>query len=182
MPCQRACGRCCLRCPSPHRGGSAPGIVATGIRAIGRRQETHNATRRFITERERTRLPACEALAEAFQDEATVRLFEDLCEIDLIGCYLRIEYCLDGPGFWLEPHTDIGAKQLTLLITLSLHPEAEGWGTDLLDPAHRLVGRTSGRFNSGLLFIPDATIWHDFAPRPIRGIRRSLIVNYVGPE
>jgi hypothetical protein len=30
-----------------------------------------------------------------------------------------LELCLDTDGFWLEPHTDIGAKKLTLLISLS---------------------------------------------------------------
>ena len=33
--------------------------------------------------------------------------------------HLRIEYCLDTDGFWLEPHTDIGAKLFTMLVYLS---------------------------------------------------------------
>ena len=146
------------------------------------RRETHNASRLFVSEEVRARVPACDALAGAFQDEATVGLIEDLCGIDLSGCLLRIECCLDTAGFWLEPHTDIGAKRLTLLIYLSLHPDAETWGTDLLDGQGRLVGRASGAFNTGLTFVPGADTWHGFAPRPIAWVRRSLIVNYVGPE
>ncbi len=146
------------------------------------RRETNNASRLFVSEDARARLPACAVLAEAFQDEATVGLIGDLCGVDLTGSFLRIECCLDTAGFWLEPHTDIGAKRLTLLIYLSLHPDAANWGTDLLDGAGRLVGRASGAFNTGLVFVPGADTWHGFAPRPIAGVRRSLIVNYVGPE
>ena len=34
-------------------------------------------------------------------------------------------------------------------------------------------------FDGGLIFIPVTDTWHGFAPRPIRGVRKSLIVNYV---
>ncbi len=146
------------------------------------RRETHNAQRLFVTEAARAALPACAALAEAFQDEATAGLIGDLTGADLTGCSLRIECCLDTDGFWLEPHTDIGAKRFTMLVYLSHHPDAATWGTDLLDAAGAIVGRASGAFNTGLVFIPGADTWHGFAPRPIAGMRRSLIVNYVGPE
>jgi hypothetical protein len=33
-----------------------------------------------------------------------------------------------------------------------------------------------------LIFIPAADTWHGFHRRPINGVRRSLIVNYVKPE
>ncbi|MDE2582211.1 MAG: 2OG-Fe(II) oxygenase [Rhodospirillales bacterium] len=152
------------------------------IRDTNGRRETHNASRLFVTESARAGLPACAALAEAFQDEATVGLIEDMCGVDLAGTSLRIECCLDTAGFWLEPHTDIGAKRFTMLIYLSLHEDAESWGTDLLDAGGKLVARASGGFNTGLVFVPGADTWHGFAPRPIAGVRRSLIVNYVGPE
>ena len=153
---------------------------ATGETA-GRR-ETRNAERQFVTEAARARLPACAALAEAFQDEATVALIADLTGADLTDACLRIEYCLDQAGFWLEPHTDIGAKRFTMLIYLSRHPDAEAWGTELMDAAGTVLGRASGAFNAGLVFVPAADTWHGFTPRPLAGIRRSLIVNYVGPE
>ena len=152
------------------------------IAATQGRRETHNAQRRFVTEATRAALPGCAALAEAFQDEATIGLIGDLTGTDLTGASLRIECCLDTEGFWLEPHTDIGAKRFTMLIYLSRHPDAASWGTDLLDAAGTVLGRASGTFNTGLVFIPAADTWHGFAPRPIAGVRRSLIVNYVGPE
>src|SRR4051812_26523930 len=46
------------------------------------------------------------------------------------GCYLRIEYGLDLDGFWLEPHTDLGVKALTLLVQLPGEGQAE-LGTDI---------------------------------------------------
>lgn len=146
------------------------------------RRETRNAERQFVTEAARASLPACAALAEAFQDEATVTLIADLTGANLTGTFLRIEYCLDRPGFWLEPHTDIGAKRFTMLIYLTRHPDAETWGTELMDAAGAVLGRASGAFNTGLVFVPAADTWHGFTRRPFSGIRRSLIVNYVGPE
>jgi hypothetical protein len=146
------------------------------------RRETHNTTRIFMSESNRARHSVCETLAESFQDEATVALLEDVCGRALAGSYLRVEYCLDTDGFWLEPHTDIGAKLFTMLVYLSDHPDAATWGTDILDAGHHVVGHSSGAFNTGLIFLPATDTWHGFAPRPIRGVRRSLIINYVKPE
>ncbi len=152
---------------------------AAGIGDTEGKRETHNALRRFITPQERERFPTCAMLAGALQDRETAALIETVCGRSLSGTYLRIEYCLDTDGFWLEPHTDIAAKQFTMLVYLSRHPDAEDWGTDLLDAQHRVVGRASGRFNGGLIFLPALDTWHGFARRPLAGVRRSLIINYV---
>ena len=156
---------------------NAPAIADTN----GRR-ETHNSTRIFVSEANRARYPVCDRLAETFQDEAMIAFLQDLCDVPLAGSSLRIEYCLDTGGFWLEPHTDIGAKLFTMLIYLSDHPDAENWGTDIFDADHNLVKRASGAFNTGLIFVPGPNTWHGFTPRKINGLRRSLIVNYVKPE
>ena len=150
---------------------------------LGKR-ETHNAARMFVSEANRALHPACETLGRIFQDDATIALLEDVCGRTLTGTYLRIEHCLDTDGFWLEPHTDIGAKVFTMLVYLSDHEDAENWGTDILspEPPHELVARTPGSFDSGLIFLPAADSWHGFERRPIRGVRRSLIINYVKPE
>jgi hypothetical protein len=148
---------------------------------LGRR-ETHNASRLFVSPANRRRFGTCAALAEAFQDEATTALLEDVCEVTLGGSFLRIEYCLDTDGFWLEHHTDIGAKLFTMVVYLSDQPEAEDWGTDIMDSSGKVLLRSSGAFNTALVFVPAADTWHGFARRPIAGVRRSLIVNYVKPE
>lgn len=145
------------------------------------KRETHNASRLFVAPQNRHRFAACARLADAFQDEATIALLEDMCDTRLAGGFLRIDYCLDTANFYLEPHTDIGAKLFTMLVYLSDHPDAEDWGTDIMDAQGTVLGRASGAFNTGLIFIPAADTWHGFVRRPIRGVRRSLIVNYVTP-
>jgi hypothetical protein len=143
------------------------------------RRETMNGTRLFFDPALREATPAVETLAAIFQDPNTVGELEFLTGAELAGTSLRIEYCLDTEGFWLEPHTDIAAKRFTLLIYLSDAPGAEAWGTDLLDGEGRLVDRPKAWPNSAVAFIPAADTWHGFAPRPIDGVRRTLIVNYV---
>jgi hypothetical protein len=157
-------------------------FTASAIADTKGRRETHNGLRQFITPSAREAFPACAMLAASLQDRATTALLGAVCARSLAGSYLRIEYCLDTAGFWLEPHTDIAAKLLTMLIYLSTHPDAENWGTDLLDERYHPVGRASGRFNSGLVFLPAADTWHGFAPRPLADVRRSIIINYVTPD
>lgn len=146
------------------------------------KRETYNARRIFVSPENQDRYPACAELAEAFQNDATVGLLEDMTGAKLEGSSLRIECCLDTDGFWLEPHTDIGAKLLTLLVYLSDHPDAVDWGTDVMDREGHVLARAPGTFNEGLLFVPGSETWHGFTRRPIRGVRKSLIVNYVKPE
>jgi hypothetical protein len=154
----------------------------SGIGDTSGKRETRNSRRIFFSESNRERFVACDVLADAFQDDATVGLLEDLCGIPLEGGFLRIEYCLDTDGFWLEPHTDIGAKLLTFLIYLSDDPAAKDWGTDIMDAEGHVLSRARGTANHGLIFVPGANTWHGFARRRIIGVRRSLIVNYVKPE
>jgi hypothetical protein len=169
-----------------------PADVCAGIDAIpvappkiddtrGKR-ETHNSSRLFFNKVYRARYPVCEAIGEEFQSLAIVDRIERLCEARLRESYLRVEYCLDTEGFWLEPHTDIGVKLFTMLIYLSAEPGAEAWGTDLYDTNLNLVATAPYKRNAGLIFIPGGDTWHGFRRRPIHGVRRSLIVNYVKPE
>jgi hypothetical protein len=148
---------------------------------LGKR-ETHNSARIFFSGDTLQRFAVCADIAAAFQDKTMVGALEASCGEPLHGTSLRIEYCQDGAGFWLEPHTDIGAKRFTMLIYLSRGPGSAEWGTDVYDAAHHRVGRAPGDFGSGLIFIPGSDTWHGFERRPIVGVRRSLIVNYVVPE
>jgi hypothetical protein len=148
---------------------------------LGKR-ETHNSARVFFSAKKRARYPVCEAISAAFQSAPVVERIERLCDAKLGGGYVRVEYCLDGEGFWLEPHTDIGAKMFTLLVYLSSEPGSEAWGTDILDSNLNLVAVAPYKRNAGLIFIPGGDTWHGFRRRPMNGVRRSLIVNYVKPE
>ncbi len=146
------------------------------------KRETHSATRIFFAAENRARFDVCRELAAALQDEATIRKLEGTCGAALKGGFLRIEYCQDTAGFWLEPHTDIGVKLFTMLVYLSTDPGSEKWGTDIFDENLNHVATAPYQFNWGLIFIPGANTWHGFRKRPINGVRRSLIVNYVKGE
>ncbi len=156
---------------------AAPVIADT----LGKR-ETSNSLRVFFSPEMRARFPVCAALAAALQRQAVVARLAARCATPLAGSFLRIEYCQDTDGFWLEPHTDIGAKLFTMLIYLSDAPGSAGWGTDLMTPDGAVLATAPYRANSGLIFVPGGDTWHGFRRRPITGVRRSLIVNYVKPE
>ena len=146
------------------------------------KRETHNSTRLFFGAPQRAEFPVCDMVASALQDRAVIGSLEACCDIALDGAFLRIEYCQDCDGFWLEPHTDIGAKLFTMLIYLSEEEGCASWGTDLMTQAGEVLATVPYRADTGLIFIPGHDTWHGFRKRPIRGIRRSLIVNYVKPE
>jgi hypothetical protein len=110
------------------------------------RRETHNASRVFFDTVLQAAHPRCAEVARAFQDPATIRRLNTMCGVALDGASLRIEFCQDVEGFWLEPHTDIGVKRFTMLVYLSTGPGSEAWGTDIYDadrtrvatvPSHR---------------------------------------------
>lgn len=146
------------------------------------RRETHNSVRTFFSIENRERFPVCRDLAEVLQSGTTVRKVEETFDIDLAGSFLRIEYCQDRDGFWLEPHTDIAAKLLTVQVYVSAEPGARDWGTDLYDRHGGLAVTVPYEFNCGFGFVPGKDTWHGFRRRPIDGVRRSVIINYVRPE
>ncbi len=144
------------------------------------KRDSHNDVRQFASVENRRRFPVLEAIATSFQDPAVVQAVETTFAIDCTGSYLRIEYCQDRDGFWLEPHVDIKEKLITLQIYLNIGDDAVGLGTDLYDMDKRPVTRSDGRLGSSFAFLPKQPgSWHGFERRPIGGIRRSLIVNYV---
>jgi hypothetical protein len=166
-----------------------PEAVATAIPALpfsppaiddtAGKRETHNSTRLFFSPEARQRFAVCAAVSEALQRRDVVDALGARCGAHLAGSFLRIEYCQDTAGFWLEPHTDIGAKRFTMLVYLSAEPGCADWGTDLMNAAGEVVATAPYRANHGLIFLPGSDTWHGFRKRPILGVRRSLIVNYV---
>lgn len=164
------------------RGIDALPFAPPAIDETAGRRETHNSTRQFFGVAERAQFPVCRELTQALQSQRVVHEIETLCAIRLRGSFLRVEYCQDTEGFWLAPHTDIGAKRFTMLIYLSAGPGCAGWGTDLCNPDGSLFATMPYQRNEALIFVPGADTWHGFHRRSIAGVRRSLIVNYVGPE
>ena len=146
------------------------------------RRETFNGSRTFFSPEVRARHPVAEAVAGGFQDPRVVAALQRLTRAPLTAAYTRVEYCQDRDGFWLEPHLDISAKKMSLIAYLSQAPGSEDWGTDIYGPDLEPLGRCSAHWKSAFLFIPGADTWHGFEPRRIDGVRKSLIVNYVGQE
>lgn len=148
------------------------------------RREANNSTRVYFSPENQNRYAVVRQVAQAFNDAQVRGGLESLTGVDLGPGSLRIEYCQDADGFWLEPHVDIPVKLFTMLVYLSDDPALRDAGTDIYDesPEHKLVASVPYELNAGLIFIPGKTTWHGFGRRPIKGVRRSIIINYVGPS
>jgi hypothetical protein len=156
------------------------GLAVSPAQLTGRsgRRELHNATRRYLAGAMLADHPVAAQVAEAFQSVRVSKTLMTLTGARLLGTYLRIEYAMDVEGFWLEPHTDLGVKALTVFLQLGL-PGQQGLGTDLYAGPDQWAERIPFGWNTALMFVPSDRSWHGFEPRPILGIRRSIIVNYV---
>jgi hypothetical protein len=149
-----------------------------GQGASGRR-EYCNDERIYFDAANMARFPVMRCVAEALQSPHVAGAVHDAFSAPADRTYLRIEYALDTDGFWLEPHTDLGVKKFTCFIYIE---GAGDLGTDIYADAQTLAYRVPFAPNSALAFVPGAETWHGFVPRRIAGLRRSLIVNYVGAE
>ena len=106
------------------------------------RRETHDGARLSIGREQIARHAVCAQLARALQSPEATR------------ASLRVEYCLDTDGFWLEPHADIGAKLSAMLIYLSGEPGCEARGAGILDADMNPVASAPYRRDGGLSSIP----------------------------
>ena len=154
-------------------------VRAPALEGVSGRRELHNDTRSYADEENMARFPVMKAVAEALQSTEVVRVLAETYDAPIDDTFLRLEYALDTDGFWLEPHTDLGVKKFTCLIYLSDGPGHETLGTDIYASKEEHVGRTPFIPNSAMVFVPSDRTWHGFEKRPIAGVRKSLILNYV---
>jgi hypothetical protein len=154
---------------------------APELAGVSGRRELHNDTRSYFAGEVLGDHEVARRVASAFQSPRVVAAFAKRTGAKLAGTYLRIEYAADQDGFWLEPHTDLGVKALTLLIQLPAEGQ-EDLGTDLYAAPGAWADRAAFAWNGALLFEPSNNTWHGFEPRRIAGVRRSVIVNYVTGE
>jgi hypothetical protein len=155
---------------------------APNLEGVSGKRELHNATRTYFDQGHRQEFPVCEAVSQAFFGQALVSHFSSFFSINLADTYLRIEFAQDIDGFWLQPHTDLGVKLFTMLLYLSTDPTHVDLGTDIYDEQQNWVSRSPFYSNNALVFIPSENTYHGFEARPIRGVRKSLIINYVTEE
>lgn len=156
-------------------------VTPVDLSGVSGRRELHNDQRSYFAGEVFDRHSVALEVAEAFQAPAVVQAFMTLTGADLTGTFLRIEYALDTDGFWLEPHTDLGVKAISLLLQLG-RPGQEGLGTDLYFGPDAWAETVPFGWNTALLFVPSTDSWHGLRRRPIAEVRRSVIVNYVTDE
>jgi hypothetical protein len=155
---------------------------APSLGGVSGKREVHNATRKYFDAENRAKFPIVRAVADALQDERVTGAVERVFGTQLDGSYLRIEYAQDTDGFWLEPHTDLGVKLFTFLLYLSTDASHANLGTDIYDAEKRHVGRSPFACNAAMVFVPSGVTYHGFEPRKIKGVRKSVIINYVTNE
>ena len=155
---------------------------APALGGVSGKRELHNATRKYFDVENRATFPVVEAFAQAFQSREVTGLVERHFGTRLGGTYLRLEYAQDTDGFWLEPHTDLGVKVFTMLLYLSKEKSHADLGTDIYDGEKRHIGRSPFVPNGAMAFVPGSDTYHGFEARPIEGIRKSIIINYVTNE
>ncbi len=153
-----------------------------GVGGLSGKREYHNDTRHYIDQNNIAAHPAAATLANAFQAPRMVRAVETFFETEIDGTFLRIEYAQDTAGFWLEPHTDLGVKRLSLLIYLPNGEGQDDLGTDIYSADKSWAKRAPFTPNSALGFVPGDNTYHGFEKREIKGVRKSLILNYVTTE
>jgi hypothetical protein len=152
------------------------------LHGLSGKRELHNDQRHYFDAANMARFDACAAVAEAFQSADVVEAVERATGADLSGSYVRVEYAQDTDGFWLEPHTDLGVKRFTMLIYLADGESQADLGTDIYVDRDTWAKRSAFRDNCALVFVPGANTWHGLERRPIAGVRRSVIMNYVTDE
>ena len=149
------------------------------LAGVSGKRELHNDQRHYFNAPTNARLPICATIAEAFQSATVAQAIERHTGAKLAGSSLRLEYAQDTDGFWLEPHTDLGVKTFTMLIYLDGGEGQTDLGTDIYRDRETWAKRTPFTPNTALVFVPSDTTWHGLARRPIQGVRRSVIMNYV---
>jgi hypothetical protein len=152
---------------------------APDLHGVSGKRELHNESRQYFDAANNARYPVCDALARLFQAPQTVRVLQDATGASLTGTNVRIEYALDTDCFWLQPHTDLGVKKITILYYLPDGPDQEDLGTDLYSDADTWAGRAPFKWNTALVFVPNGHTFHGFERRNIPRLRRSVIINYV---
>jgi hypothetical protein len=155
---------------------------APSLGGVSGKRELHNNTRKYFDVENRKAFPVCETVAQAFQDKRVTDHIAKSFGAKLGGTYLRIEFAQDTDGFWLEPHTDLGVKSFSMLLYISKEDRHRDLGTDIYDANKVHIGRSPFASNAAMIFVPSNNTYHGFEKRPIKGVRKSLIINYVTEE
>ncbi len=146
---------------------------------VSGKRELHNDTRHYVDTKNRRQFKSFALIADTFQSTSMAQTIEKFTGADLNDTFLRIEYAQDVEGFWLEPHTDLGVKRLTVLIYLASNTDNNDLGTDIFDSEKKDFKRATLEHNAAMMFVPSDNTYHGFNERKFTGVRKSLILNYV---
>ena len=152
---------------------------APDLHGVSGKRELHNDTRQYFDAANNAKFEACGQLARFFQAPQTVRALQSATGADLSDTNVRIEYAIDSDCFWLQPHTDLGVKRITILYYLPDAADQETMGTDLYSDVNTWAARAPFLWNAALVFVPSDNTFHGFEKRDIPRWRRSVIINYV---
>ena len=134
------------------------------LKGVSGKREFHNDSRHYFDQSNIAAYPVTAAAANAFQTPRMARYIQDFFDIDLEGAFLRLEYAQDTTGFWLQPHTDLGVKLLTVLIYLSDGPGHATLGTDIYADDKKWAARS-----------PFSPAWHSCQElTPTTDLNRAL--------
>ena len=153
---------------------------APSLDGVSGKRELHNESRSYFDAAGMARFPVMRAIAQAMQSTGMARAIHEAFGAEIDDTLLRLEYALDVDGFWLEPHTDLGVKKFTCLLYLSEGHET--LGTDIYRSPGEHYGRSPFTPGAAMIFVPGDATWHGFEKRPIKGVRKSMILNYVTHE
>jgi hypothetical protein len=149
------------------------------LHGVSGKRELHNDSRHYFDAENNKRFPACDKVSRLFQADETVRMLQDFTGADLSNTNVRLEYTLDADCFWLQPHTDLGVKRITLLLYMPDAPDQEDLGTDVYKDPDTWACRPPFEWNAALGFVPSDNTYHGFEKRDIPRVRRTMILNYV---
>lgn len=155
---------------------------APDLGGVSGKRELHNDARHYFDAENQRNFPAMAQIANSFQGLHIAKALGEFFDADLNKTCLRIEYAVDTSGFWLQPHTDLGVKRLTILHYISDEPDQGDLGTDLYNSDKSWAKRAPFKRNTALAFTPGDATYHGFEQRNITGVRKSLIINYVTDE
>jgi hypothetical protein len=155
-------------------------LPAPSLDGVSGKRELHNDTRSYFDTANMAKFPVMRDFADACQSQEVVQAIAKGLGAPIDDTFVRLEYAMDVDGFWLEPHTDLGVKKFTCLIYLS--DDQEDLGTDIYRGVGDHFGRPPFVPNTAMIFVPAENTWHGFEKRPINGVRKSVILNYVTHE
>lgn len=136
------------------------------------------SVRHCFTGRELEAFQACRLVAETFQSPAIVALLACATRTDLTDCWPRITLAREVDGYECPPHTRHGEAHFSLMIALDTDGQRD-LGPDLYAGCGDWVAQAPWTMGRALAFSPSERSWHGFEPRMIRGVRTSLIVDYL---